>query len=326
MKEVFKWCFIGTGALAKQVADELKKSGRHEIVSCYTRNYEKCKAFAREYSSKAYESAEEAILAEGVDAVYVVTPHNAHYRYTKLALELGKPVLCEKAFTITAQETDELISLAREKELYLCEAMWTWFSQGAVAAKKWIDEGKIGAVSSALFTFHMKASDLGSRLYDPRRAGGALLDITIYPITYAYRLWGKPLTIESTATIEGGVDTADEIIMHFANGVKAEISASIKDYMGFERMTIKGERGIITAPLYHAFSLLTCCKGLFRRERFISSKGIINKYLEEFDIVADEIRRGLTESEYVPLQCTSDVMHLLDTVRAQIGLCYDQLD
>ena len=326
MNQKFKWCFIGTGTLARQVAAELNKSGRHEIVACYTRNYEKCQAFAKEFGSRAYQSAEEAILAEGVDAVYVVTPHNAHYRFTKLSLELGRPVLCEKAFTVTAEETDALIALAKEKNLYLCEAMWTWFSQGAITAKKWIDEGKIGAVKSARFTYHMKSSDYASRVCDPRRAGGALLDITIYPITYAYRLWGMPLKIESSATIEGGIDTSDEVIMSFPNGVKVEISASIKDFKGFERMIIEGETGHITAPLYHAFSLLNCRKGLLKRERFKGAKGIINKHLEEFDLVADEIRRGLTESEYVPLQCTSDVMHLLDSVREQIGLHYDQLE
>ena len=102
--EKFRWCFIGTGKLGHQVAGQLLASGRHEIVSCYTRNMDNAKAFAEEFHCKAYGSAEESILADGVEGVYVVTPHNAHFRYVKEALELGKPVLCEKAFTVTAEE------------------------------------------------------------------------------------------------------------------------------------------------------------------------------------------------------------------------------
>lgn len=322
----FKWCFIGTGTLAKQVAAELNKSGRHEIVSCYSRNPERCREFAKKFKSTAYETAEAAILADGVDAVYIVTPHNAHHRFAKLALELGKPVLCEKPFTVNAEETDELIALAREKDVYLCEAMWTWFSKAANMAKTWLDDGKIGAVRSARFTYHLNSVGYAERVADPKRAGGALLDITIYPITYAYRLWGYPVAIESTATIEGGIDTTDEITMTFESGVKAQISASIVDFKGLEKMTIEGDDGRITSFLYHAASTITCRKGLFKRERFRGSKGLAIQHLEEFDIVADEIRRGLRESEYVPLSCTSDVMHILDTVRGQIGLIYDQLE
>ena len=86
--EKFRWCFIGTGKLGHQVAGQLLASGRHEIVSCYTRNMDNAKAFAEEFHCKAYGSAEEAILADGVEGVYVVTPHNAHFRYVKEALEL----------------------------------------------------------------------------------------------------------------------------------------------------------------------------------------------------------------------------------------------
>ena len=202
----FRWCFIGAGSLAKTVAFQLNRSGRHEIVSCYTRNYEKGIEFAKKYGGKAYKTPEEAITAEGVDGVYIVTPHNAHFRYAKLALELGKPVFCEKSFTVTAEETDQLIALAREKDLYLCEAMWTWFSPSANQTKKWIDEQKLGKIHSADFTYHVNIINGAERVRDPKRAGGALLDITIYPVTYAYRLWGIPQKIETQGNVQNGID------------------------------------------------------------------------------------------------------------------------
>ena len=324
--EKFRWCFISTGTLAKNVAKQLLESGRHQIVSCYTRNFEKAKDFAGKYGAAAYETAEEAITAEGVEGVYVVTPHNAHFRFVKQALELGKPVLCEKAFTVTAQETDELIALAREKQVYLCEAMWTWFSASANQAKKWVDEGKIGPIRHAKFTYHMKSINYAPRVSDPKRAGGALLDITIYPITYAYRLWGMPEKIESTGYLENGIDNGEDVVLHYPNGLRVDISASIVDFKGLEKMTLRGEEGTIQAKFYHCMNGVTCRKGLLRKEKFVGPGPKLNSYVDEFDTVAREIRAGLTESTMVPLQATSDVMHILDEIRHQIGLVYTDLE
>lgn len=324
--EKFRWCFIGAGSLAATVASQLNKSGRHEIVSCYTRNFEKGKEFTRKHGGTAYRTAEEAITAEGVEGVYIVTPHNAHFRYAGLSLELGKPVFCEKAFTVTADEAKELISLAREKKLYLCEAMWTWFSPSANMTKKWIDENKIGRVKSAFFSYHCRTVGYKGRHTDPKRAGGALLDITVYPLTYAYRLWGKPEKIESRAKLKDGIDLGEDIILTYPGGLKVNITASINDFVGLEKMVICGEKGRIVAPFFHAMNGVTCKKGIFKKETFKGKGPKINSYLDEFDAVAEDIRSGKTESEMVPLNATQEVMEILDTVREQIGLSYDNLE
>lgn len=321
----FRWCFIGTGTLAKQVAKEIISSGRHEIVSCYTRNAQRCEDFAKEYGCKACSSSEEAIRAEGVQGVYIVTPHNAHYRYAKQALELGVPVLCEKAFTVEAKETDELIALSKEKGVYLCEAMWTWFGRPANQVKEWVEDGSIGKVKSARFTYCMKSIDYAPRVSDPKRAGGALLDITIYPITYAYRLFGYPEKIESKGHIQDGIDHYEEVSLEFKGGIKTSIRASIVDYDGLEKMDIEGKKGHIKADNYHYGTEAVCQKGLFTKEKYKGEGGSIG-YLPEFDTVAGEIRQGLKESRMVPLKATSDVMHILDTVRQQIGLEYTDLE
>ena len=324
--EKFRWCFIGAGDLAKTVANQLGKSGRHQVVSVYTRNYEKGQAFAGKHGGKAYATAEEAITAEGVDAVYIVTPHSSHYKYAKLALNLGKPVFCEKAFTVTAKETDELIALAKEKNIYLCEAMWTWFSESANKTKEWIDEGKIGRVQSADFSYHVRTIDRKGRHTDPKRAGGALLDITIYPITYAYRLWGTPDEIESVGVIKEGIDHSEKIVFTYGDGFKVYISASVADFKGLEKMSIKGENGEIRAPFYHCANGVTYKKSLFKKETFKGKGPKFNTYLDEFDSVAEDIRAGRTESKMVPLKATSDVMHILDKIREQIGLEYPELE
>ena len=321
----FKWCFIGAGSLAETVAKQIIKSTRHEIVSCYTRKYEKGIVFAEKYNCKAYKTPEEAISAEGVEAVYIVTPHNAHYKYVKTALEMGKPVFCEKPFTVSAEETDELIALAKEKNLYLCEAMWTWFSEAANITKKWIDDAQIGKIESANFSYHIRTVGYEGRHTDPRRAGGALLDIGVYPITYAYRLWGKPDRIESKGKIKDGIDTGEEITF-FYDGFNVNITTSIADYFGLEKMVIRGEKGKIVAPFFHAMNSVTLKKGILRKERFRGNGPKIISYTQEFDSVAENIRSGRKESSCVPLSCTSDVMHIMDVIRGQIGLEYTDLE
>lgn len=319
--EKFKWCFIGVGSLARTVAAQLNKSDRHEIVSCYARRFDKTKEFAAKFGATAYESADEAILDKNVDAVYIVTPHNAHFRYARLALELGKPVFCEKAFTVTADETDDLISLAKEKNLYLCEAMWTWFAKTPNKVKEWINGEKIGKIQSASFTYHMKTTGRGDRHTDPKRAGGALLDITIYPITYAYRLWGIPEKIEAVGEIVGGVDFGEEIKLKYKD-FDVNISASINDFHGLENMKIKGDKGEISAFMYHCTDGATMKIG-GRKEKYKSGGPIFFSYLEEFDAVASDIRAGKIESDFVSLKATSDVMHILDEIRSKIGLQFD---
>ena len=234
-------------------------------------------------------------------------------------------MLCEKTFTVTAEETKELVELSREKGIYLAEGMWTWFSPAANQVKRWVDGGAIGRVSTANFTYHM-ISRYGGRTIDPRRAGGALLNTTVYPITYAYRLFGYPETIRATGVIANGVDQSEEIDMTFPGGVHCHISASAVDKKGFERMRIRGEKGSIRAPLYHALNRVTLQQGLLGRSVFKGPGGAFNSFVTEFDTVAREIREGRTESTMVPLQATYDVMRILDTIRNQIGLEFPDLE
>ncbi len=311
--------------MAKKVAKEILAGGKHKIVSCYTRNAERCNEFAKEYGAKACLTPEEAMQADGVEGVYIVTPHNAHFRYAKQALELGKPVLCEKAFTVEGKETDELIALAKEKNVYLCEAMWTWFGKPSNKVREWVNEGKIGKVNEAKFTYCMKSIGYAPRVADPKRAGGALLDITIYPVTYAYRLFGYPSKIESHGHIENGIDHWEEISMSYSNGEKVTIRASIVDFKGLEKMVISGDKGQIKAPFYHFGQKVVCKKWPFKKDVY-KGQGTGIGYSPEFDTVASEIREGLKESRMVPLKATSDVMHILDTIREQIGLVYTELE
>ena len=318
MSTAFGWAFIGAGTLGAQVAKEITQSGRHKVVSVYVRNSEKRKAFAAQYGALAAETPEQAITAEGVDGVYIVTPHTSHFAYAKLALSLKKPVLCEKPVTTDAKQSAELIRLARENNVYFTEAMWSWFSPVARQIKAWYDAGEYGEITSFKMNYHMKSIDYAPRVSDPNMAGGALLDITIYPITYAYRIFGKPERVECKGTVARGIDTDEEITMYYPNGKRVEISASLLDFKGLERLTLVGTKAKTDLRFFHSINSVKLKRQNGKGESLRGSGSMLN----EFDLVAGEIREGLTESRYVPQEATQGVMEIIDECRRQIGLVY----
>ena len=318
MSSEFNWAFIGAGTLAKQVAKEICASGRHRIAAVYTHTPERCEAFARTYGALAARTAEEAITAPGVDGVYIVTPHTSHAEYALQALRLGKPVLCEKPVTTDARQTREILTCSQETKVYFTEAMWTWFSPIANQVKKWLDAGEYGEIKKLRFSYHLKSISYAPRVSDPNLGGGALLDIGIYPLTYAYRLLGKPSKIVCKGSLRGGIDTGEEIILTYPGGLNCEISTSLLDYNGMEKMALIGSKAETKLWFFHMTNHVKLSRRVGRTEKLAAYGGMLN----EFDIVASEIREGLRESRFVPHQATLDVMEMMDECRRQMGLVY----
>ena len=314
----FGWCFLGTGTLANNVAKEILPTGRHRIVTTYSRNPEKNRAFAAACGAVPCASVDEAVLNPAVDAVYVVTPHPSHYNLVKQALSLGKPVLCEKPLTITAAEAKELFDLAEEKGLYLAEAMWTWFAPTANRVKEWVDAGRFGTIERVHLNYHMNGQNYAPRVTDPALAGGALLDIGVYPIHYLIRLFGMPAEVRCTGRLKGGIDWGEEIELLFANGLKARVSMSIDDWKGLERLRIQGSEASTSIWFFHMANAAKLKKGLRTLDRIQQYGGMRN----EFDLVAEEIRQGRTESRFVPPSATLDTMRVVDECRTQMQLVY----
>jgi len=307
-KATFNWCFIGTGTLANIVAKDILPSGRHRIAAVYTRNGQKCQDFAGKYGGTAYDSAEAAISAPDVDGVYIVTPHTSHYQYAKLTLSLGKPVLCEKPITVTASEAAELFALAAAKGVYLAEAMWTWFSPIAQKVKQWYDTGELGLLHHAEARYHIDSRRYAARCTDPNLAGGALLDVGIYPITYLYRLFGKPVGVRCTGRLEGGIDLSEDVTMSFPNGLTCTASVSMCDFKGLEKVRLDGSKGRVKYWFFHNANRVKLVRKSGGNEVFKADGG----YLNEFDVV----------SLLVPPSATVDVMEILDECRRQMKLVY----
>ena len=317
-EKAFQWCFIGTGKLAGGVAEQLTATGRHQVRSVCSRRFEKAKEFAEKWGGEAYEDAASAISAEGVDGVYIVTPHSSHYEMAKLALSLGKPVLCEKPFTMRAEEARDLFRIAMEKKVYLVEGMWTWFAPVANQVSKWVDEGEIGEIKSVETHFLVNVLNYAPRLTDPNLAGGALLDSGVYPLTYLYRLFGKPTDVKCVGNLQGGIDLSEEIELTFENGLKTNLSVAINAEKYDNHILIRGTKGEIYSEGINCSDKAELRRKDGETEIFREPTTMIN----EFDKTAEEIRLGRIESVYVPAQATIDVMEIMDECRKQMNLVY----
>lgn len=227
-------------------------------------------------------------------------------------------MLCEKPITVTASEAAELFALAAEKGVYLAEAMWTWFSPIAQKVKQWYDTGELGVLHHAEARYHIDSRRYAARCTDPNLAGGALLDVGIYPITYLYRLFGKPVGVRCIGRIEGGIDLGEDVTMSFPNGLTCTASISMCDFKGLEKVRLDGSKGRVKYWFFHNANRVKLVRKNGGNEVFKADGG----YLNEFDVVAGEIRAGLTKSLLVPPSATLDVMEILDECRRQMKLVY----
>lgn len=312
----FRWAYIGSGNIAYSTARQIV-AGEHEIVSVYSRNFEKAKTFAGKFCAKAYESFDEAVFRDEVDGVYIATPHTSHVDYAVRAMRGGKSVLCEKPVGVSGKDVDTLIGTAKETDTYFCEAMWTWFSDVALTVKKWVQSGEIGEIRDVVihYAFPGILMPKTSRVLTPETAGGALLDIGIYPITYCYNLFGVPKEIQCTGKLKNGIDIGETVTL-FYDGFKCTLKMSLC-YVR-EDCKIVGSKGKISLPVFFHMA----SKAILQNE---NGKQVFNgktDYLTEFTRVAEEIRQGKTQSDFIPFDATAACMQIMDACRKQMGLRY----
>ncbi|MBQ9517685.1 MAG: Gfo/Idh/MocA family oxidoreductase [Eubacterium sp.] len=313
--EKFRWAYVGSGNIAKSTARSITK-GKHAITAVYSRNSEKAKSFAAKYGAVAYGSFDELLKEGEFDCVYIATPHTSHVEYAVKAMQCGKPVLCEKPVGVTTADVDAMINTSKENNVYFCEAMWTWFSDVALEVKKWVAEKRIGEVKSVHidYAFPGLMMSKNSRVLMPETAGGALLDIGIYPITYCYNLFGYPEKIACNGTLKNGIDIAETVVLGYG-GFDCTLEMSLAKLK--EGCKIVGTKGEINVPMFH-MAMLANLKADGKKESF---KGKTD-YLTEFTRVAEEIRAGKTEPVYIPHSATRDCMRIMDECRKQMNLVY----
>lgn len=314
--EKFRWAYIGNGNIANSTARDILR-GEHEIVSVYGRNKEKSKAFAEKYSAKSFDDFDSAVNRADVDGVYIATPHTSHVDYAVRAMKLGKPVLCEKPVGVTVADVDALVNTAKAENIYFCEAMWTWFSDVALTVKKWVQSGEIGDVTDVTINYAFPGIMMSknSRVLLPETAGGALLDIGIYPITYCYNLFGFPKDIVCRGRLKNGIDISETVTLKY-DGFNCTLHMSLCTLK--ENCIIKGTKGTISLPVFFHMASKAILKNENGRQVF---KGKTD-YLTEFTRAAKEIQNGRKESAYIPFEATRNCMLIMDECRRQLGLVY----
>lgn len=284
----FKWAYVGSGNIARSTARSITK-GEHCISAVYSRNHKKAKAFAEKYHAKVYNSFDELLEKGSFDGVYIATPHTSHLEYSVKAMQAGKPVLCEKPVGVSTKEVAFMLQTAKENHVYFCEAMWTWFSDVALTVKQWISEKRIGEIKQVHidYAFPGLMMNKNSRVLTPETAGGALLDIGIYPITYCYNLFGFPNRIQCDGVIKNGIDIAETVVLGY-DGFDCVLEMSLDKLK--EGCKIIGTKGKISIPMFHMARLATL-KTDGKKETY---KGKTD-YLTEFTRAAEEIRSGKEE-------------------------------
>ena len=247
MDRMMNWAILGTGDIANEMAQALKNTGR-KVYAVGNRTHEKAIDFAKKYEiEKVYDDFHEMFQDDAVDVIYIATPHNTHSEFIMEAVSNGKHVLCEKAITLNSKELEKAINLAKEKKVVLAEAMTIYHMPLHKKLRKMVEEGGIGDVGMIQINFgSFKEYNMDNRFFNPRMAGGALLDIGVYAISLArYYLKSQPNQVVSIMkNAPSGVDEISGIVMQNAEGQMVVISLSLHTKQP-KRCNICGENGYI---------------------------------------------------------------------------------
>ncbi len=322
--ERVRWGILGTGRIAEAFATGLSALPDADLAAVGSRSAAAADAFAGRFGAARRHASYEALAADpDVDIVYVATPHPLHHANTRLCLEAGKAVICEKPFTLNAGQARDLVALARERRVFLMEAMWTRYLPAVARARDLVAEGAIGEprLLTADFGFRM-APDPAHRLFDPALGGGALLDIGVYLVSLSSMVFGPPTEIRSLAQIgPTGVDHAMALLLGHGEGRFAQLSASISMPTP-QTATLVGDAGWITlqSPWWKATTLTVAREG--SEPETIDAPFLGNGYTHEAAEAMRCLRAGELESPGMPLDETIAVMETLDRVRAEWGLRY----
>jgi len=325
MTKTIRWGIVGTGAIAHKFAAGLDDLPDTALVAVGSRSQETADAFANEFGVARRHASYEALANDpDVDVVYISTPHVFHRDNTLMCLNAGKAVLCEKPFAINAGEVSEMIDTAREKGLFLMEAVWTRFLPHMLRVHDLISEGAIGNVRmlQADFGFRMGSVDPDHRLFNRELGGGALLDVGVYTVMLARQLFGQPSEIKSFANLgTTGVDEEAAVLMQHAKGELALLATGIQLETPQEA-TIMGTEGFIRLHegWWHPSSFTLHRKG--EEPELFEPDCPLNGYNYEALEVGRCLREGRLESDTMPLDESLAVTKTLDAIRAQWGLRY----
>jgi predicted dehydrogenase len=316
---------IGAGWIAGKMAETLTGLADPDVClyAISSRSLERARAFAAEWGIPHAFGSYEAMLADpAINLVYIATPHSHHYAHGRLALEAGKAVLCEKAFTANAREAEALLSLAKQKGLFITEAIWTRYMPLSLKVKEILDSGRLGR-PRMLYASLCYAMEQKERILRPDLCGGALLDLGVYCLNFARMYFGSDIVDTDSSYIlgEAGTDMYESITLKYRDGRVATLVASALGRCNREGLIVCDDGYIVVenincpeaVKVYQDYKLV---------EEYYPPKGQVTGY--EYQVLAskDALEKGLLESPYMPHAETISIMAQMDALRSRWGVRY----
>ena len=317
-----RWAVAGPGTIANNLAPDFAHVPDAELFAVGSRSARRAEAFAREHGvERAHGSHADLVADPDVDVIYIATPHPQHHAIAVAALRAGKAVLVEKAFTATLAGAEEVVAEARRHGVFAMEAMWTRFQPAVVRVRELLAEGAIGEVLAVAADLGVRREfDPADRLFARGTGGGALLDLGVYPISFAQMILGTPDTVATVgAYAPNGVESSATLLLGWADGRAATAATSLHSPMP-GRAIVYGTGGWIDIPprFHHPTGFVLHRDG--REPEAVELPPRSRGYAEELVEVTECVRAGRLESETMPLADTLAVMAVLDRAAAQLGV------
>ncbi|MFL1011532.1 Gfo/Idh/MocA family protein [Flavisericum labens] len=318
-----KWGIIGLGRIANSFATDLATISDAELYAVASRSQEKADEFAKKHkATKAYDSYETLANDTNIDAVYVATPHSLHKENALMCLENGIAVLGEKPFAMNAEDVNEMIVKAKEKNVLLMEALWTYFLPHYQYVLKELKNKTYGNILKLESDFGFKRPyDTSTRLFDKKLGGGSLLDIGIYPIFAALSTLGTPKKIEASATFfENGADSSCDMVFEYNNNINAYLKSSLIEELPTQAVFYCEDAIVKINTQFHAPSTVSIIKD--GNEEVIDFKYNTIGYSFEAIHFNQLLREAKTESDVMTFDFSRKLIKTLDQVRSIIQLKY----
>lgn len=319
-----RWGILGPGHIAHKFAQDLLTLPDAQLYAVASTDQQRADEFARQYGAPhAFGSYDGLLTLPDVDVVYIATPHVKHYDNALMLLNGGISVLGEKPFAMNLGQVRGMVDLARTKNTFLMEALWSRFMPTLLKANQLVNDGAIGTVTGVRADFGFKAPFLpDKRLFNKALGGGSLLDIGIYPLFWSYFMLGMPQTIKATATFgTTGVDEQCGMVLTYPTGQLAILDSTLRAKTPCEAL-VYGTDGLIRVhSRWHETTGLTLEREGREPETFTADRSTFG-YDYEAQHVMDCLAQGLTESPVWSLDDSLNLMTLLDSVRDEAGIDY----
>jgi len=321
-----RWAVLGPGRIADNLVPDFRFVPKAELVAVGSRSVDRARAFADKHGiERAHGSYRELLDDPAIDAVYIATPHPQHHAIGVAALQAGKAILVEKAFTATAAGAEDLVNTAQRLGVFAMEAMWTRFQPAIVRLRDLLADGAIGEVQSVQVDLGVvRDFDPADRVFAHQLGGGALLDLGVYLVNFAHMVLGEPLAVHAAGSLEpSGVDAAASLLLSYPDGRTASLMCGLHTPMpGHAR--VFGTAGWIDVQprFHHPRSLVLHQQGHEPESMIIPPIG--DGYAHELIEVTECLRTGRTESMVMPLAASLSVQRSPDSALAQLGVRFSE--